>query len=54
VNRKAEAGSINDTYRYHPWRAPGAAPTEDACGMAGGALTKGGGEAVFADNQFAK
>ena len=50
MNKKAIAGSINDTYRYNPWRAPGFAPVEDACGMAGGALKRSGGEAVFKDN----
>lgn len=25
-----------DTYRYHPWRAPGHAPVIDPCGVAGG------------------
>ena len=34
MNRWAEAGSANDTYRYNPWRAPGHAPVNDACGMA--------------------
>ena len=32
MNRWVVPGSINDTYRYNPWRAPGAAPVEDACG----------------------
>ena len=30
------------------WRSPGRAPVMDACGIAGGALKAGGGEAVFA------
>ena len=29
-------GSANDTYRFHPWRAPGSAPVTDPCGTAGG------------------
>ena len=37
MNRWAVAGSANDTYRQHPWRAPGSAPIVDPCGMAGGA-----------------
>jgi hypothetical protein len=43
------AGSVNDTYRYNPWRAPGFAPVSDACGLAGGrhASDPGGGDAVF-------
>merc|ERR1719289_709974 len=36
VNRKAVAGSIYDIYKHNPWRAPGSAPTIDACGLAGG------------------
>jgi len=54
MNRWVVPGSINDTYRFNPWRAPGAAPVEDACGMAGGALVHGGGEAIFLANQWAK
>lgn len=36
VNRDAEPGSTNDIYKHNPWRAPGAAPVMDACGLAGG------------------
>jgi hypothetical protein len=36
VNRNATAGSIYDIYKHNPWRAPGSAPTVDACGLAGG------------------
>ena len=36
VNRNATAGSIYDIYKHNPWRAPGSAPTADACGLAGG------------------
>ena len=36
VNRNATAGSPEDIYRHNPWRAPGAAPTAGACGLAGG------------------
>ena len=36
VNRAAEAGSIYDIYKHNPWRAPGSAPTANACGLAGG------------------
>ncbi len=47
MNKKAEAGGVNDSYRYNPWRYPGNAPVVDACGMAGGALKAGGGAAVY-------
>jgi len=36
VNRGAPAGSDLDIYKHNPWRAPGAAPVIDACGLAGG------------------
>jgi hypothetical protein len=46
----------DDAYRYNPWRAPGFAPTVDACGMAGGRHTTdpGGGDADFETTTFAK
>jgi hypothetical protein len=37
VNVQAECGTPEDIYYYSPWRAPGSAPTIDACGSAGGA-----------------
>ena len=36
VNRNSTPGSANDIYKHNPWRAPGSAPTIDACGLAGG------------------
>jgi hypothetical protein len=36
VSRNTTAGGPNDIYRHNPWRAPGFAPTADACGLAGG------------------
>lgn len=36
ANTQAACGSKEDVYYYSPWRAPGAAPVIDACGMAGG------------------
>eukprot|EP00658_Telonema_sp_P-2_P044223 TRINITY_DN32077_c0_g1_i2.p1 TRINITY_DN32077_c0_g1~~TRINITY_DN32077_c0_g1_i2.p1 ORF type:complete len:278 (+),score=35.95 TRINITY_DN32077_c0_g1_i2:96-929(+) len=51
MNRAAEELSVNDTFRYHPWRAPGSAPVEDGCGMAGGTTPAhaGPGHATFMD-----
>lgn len=49
MNRFAEPGSAADVYSWHPWRAPGAAPVADACGMAGGMPHAGGGASVFAE-----
>eukprot|EP00040_Diaphanoeca_grandis_P012695 m.64326 g.64326 ORF g.64326 m.64326 type:complete len:384 (+) comp23415_c0_seq1:209-1360(+) len=54
MNRGVVTGSVNDTYMYHPWRAPGSAPVVDACGMAGGAHHPGAGDAVFYATQFAQ
>lgn len=34
---------FGDWTKYHPWRAPGRAPTADPCGVAGGYLTAQGG-----------
>ena len=36
VNIYAECGGPDDWYYYSPWRAPGAAPVFDPCGVAGG------------------
>lgn len=54
-------GGPQDTYRYHPWRAPGAAPVDDACGRAGGTTPMkggpgghGGADAVFTNTSVAK
>ena len=55
INRDVVAGSVNDTTRFNPWRAPGFAPVYDACGMAGGTDISGtGGAAVFAPTWTAK
>lgn len=44
VNVHAECGSDEDWYFYSPWRAPGAAPLLDPCGVAGG---HSGGDGAF-------
>jgi hypothetical protein len=36
LNLNATAGSPEDIYKHNPWRAPGAAPVADVCGLAGG------------------
>lgn len=43
VNTLAECGGPRDWYYFSPWRAPGAAPVFDACGMAGGHPPPNGG-----------
>ena len=57
INRKAECGTLADFYYYNPWRAPGSAPTFDACGMAGGAsvaVAHAGVGVRFQNTSFAK
>ena len=56
VNRDAEPSSEFDIYQHNPWRAPGAAPVNDACGLAGGSYSsKPGAEAGFyVQTKFAK
>jgi lytic starch monooxygenase len=39
LNRRAQANTPEDVYRYNPWRRPGNAPSFDPCGMAGGQWT---------------
>ena len=43
-----------DSFRYHPWRAPGFAPVVAVCGMAGGASHPGTGAGVFTTTPWAK
>eukprot|EP00912_Choanoflagellata_sp_UC4_P001119 UC4_evm1s694 len=40
VNRDAIPLSEEDIYQHNPWRAPGSAPVEDACGLAGGSYLR--------------
>jgi hypothetical protein len=56
MNRGVVQGSVNDTYRFNPWRAPGSAPVFDACGRAGGTSPEnaGPGDAVFFNTSFAR
>ena len=55
MNRNAVEGSADDSYRHSPWRAPGSAPTFDACGRAGGTsfAHAGPGDAVYWNNSNA-
>eukprot|EP00729_Bicosta_minor_P011101 gene11101-15820_t len=56
LNRDAVPGSSLDIYKHNPWRAPGAAPVSDACGLAGGSHSrKDGAEAGdYVQTQFAQ
>ena len=47
-NQDAACNTKEDLFRYNPWRAPGAAPVLDSCGMAGGGPMNAGGEAKYA------
>jgi len=55
MNTDAIEGSVNDSYRFNPWRAPGYAPVVDACGQAGGKYkqTPVGGDSAFTTTEFA-
>lgn len=53
-NQDAPCNTKADLYRYNPWRAPGAAPVLDSCGMAGGGPQNAGGEAKYTPTEFAK
>jgi len=55
MQRGVADGSDADSYRYNPWRRPGSAPVDDACGRAGGTVPSHGGpgEAVFVNSTFA-
>jgi len=55
MNMDIHASEV-DVYRYHPWRAPGHAPVDDACGRAGGTVWEyagGGADAVFTNTSMA-
>lgn len=55
LNLDAVEGSVNDSYIYNPWRAPGFAPVVDPCGQAGGRYpqTPVGGDSEYATTTFA-
>ena len=62
-NRFAECNSKKDVLRWYPWRYPGSAPVDDACGKAGGggvlvnetgSARVGPGAAFFLDTVHAK
>jgi len=54
TNQQTEFGSIEDFYRFNPWRAPGQAPVFDPCGMAGGAPVRGFNAAEYNETLYAK
>jgi len=53
-NMDALCNTAEDIYRHNPWRAPGAAPVLDSCGMAGGGPVDQGGEAKYYTTPLAK
>lgn len=56
MNVHAIEGSVQDSYRFNPWRAPGAAPVVDPCGQAGGKYKDQviGGDSIFTKTSMAK
>ena len=54
ANRHATPGSELDVFKHNPWRAPGRAPTFDACGMAGGGPVPTTAAAEYNPTKFAK
>lgn len=57
LNIHAPCGSAEDFYQFAPWRAPGAAPVIDSCGVAGGVLPGQGAASAggdFQNNSLAK
>ena len=55
VNTGAACGAEDDWYFYSPWRAPGAAPVFDSCGMAGGHKPpQGGFGGIYVNTSHAK
>ena len=56
LNMDVVEGSVEDSYRFNPWRAPGRAPVVDPCGQAGGeyGYQKLGGDSVFYNTSLAK
>ena len=55
MNVHAVEGSVEDSYRFNPWRRPGSAPVVDACGQAGGKFerTPIGGDSVYTNTSLA-
>lgn len=55
MNLNAVDGSVNDSYRFNPWRAPGFAPVMDSCGIAGGRMPwqPSTGDALYYNTSFA-
>jgi len=54
ANRNATEGTPQDIWKYQPWRSPGLAPVNDACGMAGGNPTPMYNGAEYTPTPFAK
>lgn len=54
MNMAAVEGSVNDSYKFNPWRAPGYAPVVDPCGQAGGKYkqTPMGGDSAYYTTKY--
>lgn len=55
LNIAAEEGSVEDAYKFNPWRAPGYAPVIDPCGQAGGKYKNQtiGGDSIYSTTPLA-
>ena len=54
TNVNSRPGSIDDIWKYNPWRAPGKGPLADPCGMAGGTQTECFNAGAYNSTKFAK
>jgi len=54
ANRNATEGTLQDIWKYQPWRSPGLAPVTDPCGMAGGNTFPMYAGAEYTTTKFAK
>ena len=54
TNLAATPGSVEDIWKFNPWRAPGKAPVFDSCGMAGGNTFEVFNAGAYRTTRFAK
>jgi hypothetical protein len=54
ANQNSTLGSLQDIYKFNPWRAPGKAPVFDPCGKAGGSDHEQFNAGAYNTTKFAK
>ena len=54
TNINAPPGTVDDIWKFNPWRAPGKGPLSDPCGMAGGTQTECFNAGAYNTTKFAK